>query len=455
MKLWSILLILLPMIFSSPLAAQEDNNIVVRLATEKKLMPLYLSQIKAEKNTDKTYLDQARAILHFDLTHNGMTEVIASTHDLDQILDSEPFDTFNPNAQWKQKGFFYVVKVKMNDDQLSARVLNTITGQGKKIDGLPVTGEIRHDRRQLHRLSDAIYKALFNEDGIATTHILFTKKIPGNTPNEITHEVWEMDYDGGNARQIIKQKGLMVSPSYITPKLGQTASQFVYVNYKNGQPKIFIANLKDGNTKAIVKLAGNQLMPAVTRQQDKLAFVGDYTGNPDLFIQAFDLEQLGNSKPQQLFTNRRAAQGTPSFSPDGKQVAFVSNKDGSPKIYTMNIPATLGKVNELKPKLITKYQGDCTAPNWSPDGKKIAYCVKTKGPRQIWVYDFDRKEEYQVTQGADNKENPTWAPNSSHLTYNTTEAGNTEVYFISLNELKPVRITSGTGDKRFPSWESR
>jgi TolB protein len=453
MKNWLISLTLLSLLCAS-LHAEPEDNMIVRLATEKKLMPLYLGQVKGESQ-EQSYLNQLRSILNFDLTHNGMTEVIASAPELDKILDSESFDSFNTANQWKQKGFSYVVKVKIKDDQLSARVLHATTGQGKKVDNLPITGEISHDRRQIHRLADAIYKALFNEEGIATTHILFTKKVPGKTPNASDFELWEMDYDGANARQLLKQSGLIVTPAYVPPKSGQLASQFVFVNYKNGQPKIFIGNLRDGTNKALVKLAGNQLMPAVSRQQDKVAFISDYTGNPDLFMQTFDIEQATPGKPQQLFTNKRAAQGTPTFSPDGKQVAFVSNKDGSPKIYVMNIPEPRAKINELKPKLITRYQGDCTAPNWSPDGKKIAYCVKTKGKRQIWVYDFDRKEEYQVTQGNENKENPSFAPNSEHIVYNTTEQGNTEIYFVSLNELKPVKITSGVGDKRFPSWEPR
>lgn len=435
------------------LFAAEDE-IVVRLATEKSLMPLYLGPVKA-KGLDASYLTQLRTILNFDLTHNGMTQVAASAADLDQILSSEPFDSFNTVNQWKQKGFFYVVKVRIEDEQLSARVLHVPSGQGKKVDNLPLTGELSHDRRQIHRLADAIYKSLFNEDGIATTHILYTKKVPGKAANTPEYELWEMDYDGGNQRQVLKQNALLVTPSYVPPQLGQTASQFVYVNYKNGQPKIYVGNLRDGSTKSLVKLAGNQLMPAVNRQHNKIAFISDYTGNPDLFMQEFNLEQMEALKPQQLFTNKRAAQGTPSFSPDGKKIAFVSNKDGSPKIYVMDVPQPRTKINELKPKLITRYQGDCTAPNWSPDGRKIAYCVKTKGTRQIWVYDFDRSEEYQVTQGAENKENPSFASNSAHIVYNTADANKMDLYFISLNELKPVKISSGAGDKRFPSWEPR
>lgn len=455
MKKWLTPLLSLVMIFSHLHAEEDDHNLVVRLATQKRLMPLYLGQIKADGEMNKTYTDQMRSILNFDLTHNGMTEVIATVPGLDQMLDKEPFDTFASAHEWKLKGLSYVVKVKVKDEQLSARVLHVASGQGKKVDNLPLTGELSHDRRQIHRLADAIYKALFNEDGIATTHVIYTKKVSGKVANEVDSELWEMDYDGGNQRQLLKQKGLIVTPSYIPPLAGQAASQYVYVNYKNGQPKVYIANLRDGNNMAIVKLAGNQLMPTVNRQQNKLAFVSDYTGNPDLFMQELDLKTGVSSKPQQLFTNKRAAQGTPSFSPDGKQIAFVSNKDGSPKIYVMNIPEPRAKINEIKPRLITKFQSDCTAPNWSPDGRKIAYCVKTKGERQIWVYDFDRKEEYQVTQGPGHKENPVWAPNSSHLAYNTVESGNAEIYIINLNELKSIKINTGVGDKRFPSWEPR
>jgi TolB protein len=194
-------------------------------------------------------------------------------------------------------------------------------------------------------------------------------------------------------------------------------------------------------------------MPAISRQRDKLAFISDITGNPDLFIQPFNPETGSVGKPYQIFSTRQATQGTPTFSPDGSQIAFVSNKDGSPRIYMMEVPAPGTSLKDVKAILITKRNRESTAPCWSPDGTKLAYCAGVQGTRQIWVYDFNTREERQLTQGAGNKENPTWAPDSLHLAFNSSDKGACDLYLINLNQSDATRLTFGDGEKRFPCWE--
>ena len=165
-------------------------------------------------------------------------------------------------------------------------------------------------------------------------------------------------------------------------------------------------------------------MPAVSQQRDKVAFISDVTGNPDLFLQNFSPEKGAIGKPQQIFSARQATQGSPAFSPDGSRVAFVSDKDGSAKIYVIQIPEPGASLKDIKATLISKANRENSAPTWSPDGTKLAYCSKTSGDRQIWIYDFNTKKEKQITQGTGHKENPSWAPNSLHLVFNSTEPKN-------------------------------
>lgn len=230
---------------------------------------------------------------------------------------------------------------------------------------------------------------------------------------------------------------------------------FVFVSYEIGQPKIYLGDLESGATQRLSLLKGNQLMPTLSRQRDKIAFISDVTGNPDLFLQKFDPESGLEGKPRQIYATHKATQGTPSFSPDGNRIAFVSNKDGSPRIYVLDIPAPGTPLKETKATLISKANRENSAPNWSPDGTKLAYCSMTQGVRQIWVYDFTTGKERQLTQGAGNKENPSFAPNSLHLVFNSNANGKNELYLVNLNQPESARITFGDGEKQFPSWEPR
>ena len=346
------------LIFSGTIfgASNEDNEpILVRLDTEIQLMPLYMpSLINDNSAFDQDYMDELEEILTFDLAHNGMTSIVQRNKQKESQANSAGFESLGDASKWKASNIYYVIKARVQDKTLTARVFAVNTQTIKAVSALPLSGDLRFDRRQVHLLSDAIFKALFNKEGIASTHILYTVKTKGDKPNTWLSEVWESDYDGGNPRQVTKGAGYCVTPLYVPAKAGKSSGSFFYVSYQNGQPKIYVASLRDGQARRFSFLRGNQLMPAISSQRDKVAFINDITGNPDLFLQPFSMDAGALGKPQQIFSTYKATQGTPSFSPDGKRIAFVSNKDGSPRIYMMDIPAPGVRLQDITARLISK-----------------------------------------------------------------------------------------------------
>ncbi len=437
--------------FFGLLFAGEDQ-IVVQLATESRLLPVYLEEFEdAGSGFDAAYIKKLESVLSFDMNHNGMTFTLKK-----QIAKSKlPNDATKYPKLCKELGAYYLIKTQVKDKTLAVRLFSANNQQVKGIDGIVLKGQLSQDRQQIHRVADVIHKELFGKPGVADTHILYTVRTKGPGKNEWLSEVWESDYDGENPRQITKAGDYCVTPTYVPPLKGKAAGSFFYVSYKTGQPKIYVSSLNDGISQRLCYLKGNQLMPAISPLRDRVAFISDATGNPDLFLQPFRPEEGVTGKACQIFSSTLATQGTPTFSPDGQRIAFVSNKDGTPRIYVMEMPQTADRVKKVEPQLLTKYNPESTAPAWSPDGTKIAYCALTDGVRQIWIYDFRKKEEVQLTKGPGNKENPSWASNSLHLVYNSTDADAGELYMINLNQTEAVKISSGNGEKRFPSWEPR
>jgi TolB protein len=412
-----------------PALLLAEEEIVVHLASQESLTPLYLSAIQESgSGFEKSYLASLEKVLRFDFEHDGKTEITSLQK-----------ATYRVETEIKQK----VANIKL------------IVGQTVKgIEGIPLTGELAKDRQTMHRIHDALFQTLFHTSGIAETHILYTvRNRKGNDPSQWTSDVWEADYDGENARQVTRDNCLCVTPAFIPTKEGGPSCRFLYVSYKIGQPKIYAAALAQQVGNRLTYLRGNQLMPALSPTLDKIAFICDITGNPDLFIQDFSLEKGVIGKPRQIFCAPGATQGTPTFSPDGRKIAFVSNKDGTPRIYILDIPSPGASINNLKPKMISKKNHENTSPAWSPDGKKIAYSALTFGTRQIWLYDLTTGEERQLTEGYGHKENPSWAPNSLHLVFNSSTPTTSDLFMINLNQKRAIKVACGPQEKRFPAWE--
>jgi TolB protein len=432
--------------YASDETSKDVQEIRVYLPTTNSLEPLYLGKVlKSGEGIDAKYINLLEEILTYDFNYNGSTKVMPRAKEKESALEQ---NNFNPMT-WRNFGATHVVQAKIENKILSLTVFSSETGSLKQFEGIALTGTIGKDRHQLHLAADAVYKALFGIDGIASTRILYSVKQKPSYGREWISEIWSCDWDGANPKQITKEGSYSVTPVFIPPHSKFANDRFLYVSYKTGQPKIFLASLKDGVGKRLIDLKGHQMLPAISPKRDKIAFISDAGGSVDLFLQEFHPETGDVGKPVQLFSYPKATQASPTFSPDGSRLAFVSDKDGSPRIYI--IPARFqGK--RATPILISKQNQENSCPAWSPDGKKLAYSAKTNGVRQIWIYDLETKEEKQLTEGPRIKENPSWATDSTHIVFDATDGNSSDLYIVNLNQPEAIKISQGPGVKHYPTW---
>jgi TolB protein len=435
--------------------AEEQPEIRVQLATANPLQPVYISKIQSQNAAfDSAYLAQLEQILVYDFNYNGATKVAARNPEKEQLLSAnDPSAAFNP-ASWKNAGIYYAIRCQLSGRHLNISLFNVQTGSLKTFSDIPLQGDLNTDRRQIHKLADSMHKILFHTEGVAGSRILFAYQVKNPRPDggEWISEIWECDWDGANAKQLTHDGSYSVTPVMIPYHPRYSNDRFLYVSYKTGQPKIYIGSLKGGEGKRLVDLRGNQLLPTISPQRDKMAFICDAAGRTDLFLQPFDPETGHVGKPTQLYSYPRSTQASPTFSPDGSKLAFVSDKDGGMRIYV--IPAVFSE-KRANAQMISKQNRENSCPCWSADGTKLAYSAKTNGIRQIWIYDFGTEEEWQLTSGPGNKENPYWAPDSKHIVFNSTDNSSSELYVVNINQPEAVKISRGPGKKHYPTWGMR
>lgn len=102
----------------------------------------------------------------------------------------------------------------------------------------------------------------------------------------------------------------------------------------------------------------------------------------------------------------------PFWSPDGRQVVFISSRDGGMKVHVVD--ADGGHMRQL-----TTGADEDDSPAWSPDGRQIAFVSMRAGVSQLFVMDADGSDMRQLTSGAGDNIHPTWSPDSTRILFNT------------------------------------
>jgi TolB protein len=415
-----------------------DDTLEIALATETVAEPLAV--LAAQELTPGARA--LTAVLQNDLRLSGWFQLVRAELSLQEISAHDPFS--HPKLR-QNSAMHYLVTIEEQPAELAIKVYDL---QKKTLIRLkPQDHESwRQDaRKAAHLLSNEIIKATTGHTGIAHCKVLYAVNQSHSTSSP--SEIWMCDYDGYNARRVFQSSALAVSPSFIP---GRGLSEFCYVSYKLGQPKLMWGKIGAGSQR-ISALGGNQLTPCFDARALQLAFVSDSMGNPDIFLMKINPSTGKALSTQKLFASAKGTQASPTFNPDGTQLALVSSKDGSPRVYIIRIEDFLRGEKVEKAKLISKKNRESTAPAWSPDGRFIAYSACNQGVRQIWIYDCQNGQETCITQGEGSKENPSWAPDSLHLYFDQEETAGCSIYMIDLNLQKPQRIGQGGRIQRFPS----
>ena len=275
---------------------------------------------------------------------------------------------------------------------------------------------------------------LFGGKSLFGTHIYFSSNRTGHK------EIWVMDPDGKNQRQITRFNSISTYPN-VSPD----GTKIAFTSWVKGQPAIFIfsvdpvRDLRFYNQTASVNQAGS-----FTPDGKQIVYASSAGNGICCRIFIANLDGTG-FRP---ISSPSAIEVEPKVNPKtGADIVFSSGRSGPQQIYRMNMDGA--DVERLTPGV-----GEASNPSWHPDGQHIAFAWTqgyATGAFNIFTMNVATREYVQLTHGDGKNENPTWAPDGVHIVFAKTRGNSSQIYTMLANGTQIQQLTT-VGQNERPVW---
>jgi TolB protein len=281
--------------------------------------------------------------------------------------------------------------------------------------------------------NEIIYRLGGGINGITESSIAFISTRTGHK------EVWMMDYDGANQRQVTHLGSISLSP-----RISPDGTKVAFTTFASGGVDIGVWSLDLNRRLTFPRLGGTTSAAAWSPDGTKLALSSSRTGDPEIYI-ADD-----NGTNLKRLTNYRGTDTSPVWNPKtAAQIAWVSGRTGLPQIYIMD-------VDGANPQQLTD-GGYAVSPSWSPNGQFLAfswmrhYGPGAPGAQDIYVMDIASRQWVQLTHDGGRNDFPSWSPDGRHIVFQSSRSGGDQIWTMLADGTQQHALTS-SGHNSQPNW---
>ena len=374
-----------------------------------------------------------------DLDNSGVVELISKSFYPLQVPGNPPEVTFGvwnsppPNAAMLAFGNLGVAAGKVVVQGWLYDVKNTAS---PLVLGKQYTDVATDDATRLiaHKFADEIIFRLGGGiPGIAESKIYFVSDRSGHK------EIWVMDYDGSNQRQLTHQGSISLSP-----RISPDGSRLAFSSLTKSGWEILMYSTDLNRLVAFPHFGGANLSPSWSPDGSRLAFSSSRSGHSEIYV----CDSAGGNL--HAMTTGRGPDVSPTWNrKTGAQIAFVSGSTGLPQVYTMEADGT----NQQR----MTDQGYAVSPNWSPNGQFLSLAwIRKYGPGEpgssdIYLMDIASKQWVQLTHDGGRNDYPWWSPDNRHIVFQSSRSGKEEIWEMLADGTKLHQLTF-TGRNSQPNW---
>jgi TolB protein len=284
--------------------------------------------------------------------------------------------------------------------------------------------------RMAHMIANDLQRQFAGKPGIFESQIAYASNRSG------FWEIWLMDWDGANQRQITRHNALSILPSWSADN-----ERLAYTSFFKGTSEMYIIARRGGQRIHVTTGLNLNTSPTFSPVSNDIAFVGSVAGNPDIYV----IRDDGTNKRR--LTTTSSIESTPEWSPNGRQISFTSGRSGTPQIYIMDAEGS--NVERLSFD-DGGWNDDAT---WSPSGEEIAYTSRVNGRFQIRIANVASKQS-RILAGEGQNEQPTWSPDGKWIAFQSNRTGVWQIYRMRVDGTDLMQLTFD-GENKDPDWSKK
>lgn len=347
---------------------------------------------------------------------------------------------------WKQIGAEFLIKTSFSvaGNSLSLETYTYHVAKNQLILGKKYQGDVSALRRIAHKFANDVLEALTGKTGMFLSKIVVSSDRAGQGWKEI----YLMDWDGANVERLTNHKSIAISPD-ISPDGSKVAyTAFVQrAKSKSRNADMFVFDLKSKQRWLVSYRQGINSGASFGQDSKSLFLTLSQNASPDIYKMTIDgtlISKLTNGP-------RGSMNVEPALSPDGKRIAFSSDRSGVPMIYLMNADGS----NQKRVTFSGKYN---STPAWSPDGSKIAFAGWDDDHYDIFTMNTDGSNMARITSARKKSgkwaqnESPVFSPDGRLLLYTSDRSGTHQLYISNLDGSEERRITNDSFNYFKPKW---